>query len=323
MAASKLLNTWAVAADVEVTYGTDVTPDGADGVLVVERPEVEKAYVHDGTRGAAAGIGGTMRGVAPSGLSGEVDLVAEAHGSKAAYAAAVVPSIHTLLLIAGFEATLVASTSYTYAQESGPTDFDSGSVYIYSRGQLEKLTGVYADMSISADGPGVPLWTFPLMGIAAAQTDAATLPITAGYPAGTNLPPKATSIALTLNAVSSFKVRGFNLALNREIAPRADDNGDGLAGFSPGGRDIDFEVTVEATPIATFNPYSIWDLGTVFPGTVQLGSVAFEKWKITMSQLQIMDVAENDDGPTALWTIQMKARASTPSLDDDISILFD
>jgi hypothetical protein len=327
MAAGKLLNTWAVLAKIESAYGTDITPAAnADGVLVIERPEVEKSFMHNGERGAQAGTGGMASGVAASGPKGETSLMCECHGGGAAYSASVFPSIHTLLLMAGFEATVdttPSSETWTYVPESGPTDFDSGSVYCYVRGQLEKLLGAYCDMSVSVDGPAVPIWEFAVQGIRDVETDVAVPAVSGGYPAGTNLPPKATNIALTLNSVSSFKVRGFTLNLNRELGDRADDNDAGYAGLSPGRRSPTLEVVVESTALATFNPYSLWLAGTLFSTSLTVGSVQYKKWTITAAQSRIIDVSEDDDGPTATWTITLELSTSDAVTEDDISILFD
>ena len=329
MAAPKLLNTWGLTGKLETTYGTLDAPADTDGQLVVEVPEITETPIHDGARvGRGAGSGGNIRRVAQSGFENAFEAIMEAHGGGVAYSASVLPSVHLMLLIAGFAGTLDATPGtefYSYAPESGPSGFDSASFHNFVRGQQAVTRGAYvAEMSIEADGPVVPTWTFGVRGIRnAAPTDVA-LPAITGYPAGTNLPPKALDISLSVNAVTTLVCRGFTFNLNRELSPRANDNvAGGHAGFSPGRRAPTLELLVEDIAKSTFDPIVLRDAGTTIAVSFGCGATKYFKWSISAPQAQIITAEPTDDGPTAMWTLGLELQTSGPAAEDDLTILFD
>lgn len=327
MSAPKTTNRWGLLGKLESVYGTYNAPATSDGILVVEAPDVAETPVHDGSRpGSSSGTGGMRARVAQSGFENAFDAIAEAVGGGAAYSASVKPSLDLLLRILGFQATLdttASSEKYTYAPES--SGFDAASFLNYVRGEEYATRGAYAEsLSIESDGPDVPVWTFGVRGVRQAAPADAAIPTITGYPAGTNLPPKAEAISLDVNGVTSLVCRGFSLSYTRELAARRNDNTTGgHSGFTPGDRTIGLVLRVEQIALATFNPYTLRDAGTLMALGMDIGSVQYKRWKIDAAQAQLVSVDRDDDGPTGMWTLNYELKCSGPTADDDLTITFD
>jgi hypothetical protein len=187
---------------------------------------------------------------------------------------------------------------------------------LYSRGQKWPVTGVYADMGFEIDGPGLMIFEFPFMGLVSIPTDVAVPSIT--YNA--TQPPKAESVALAIGAWATPVVRKVGFKANRKASPRANINNPGHAGFSPGHRDPQLTITVEAAALATFDPYTLRDNATPQLVTFTVGATQYNKIKFTAAQAQIIEVAEERDEDTALWTLTFTCPPSNNVLNDDYSL---
>lgn len=331
MSATKLLTQYGVAATIEAAYGDGAAPTLAqDGVIPMEVPEVELEYIHDGTRGRSP-TGGRLTGVAQSGLGATFSLMTHVYLPGIAYAAAVYPNIHDFLRMAGFGATgdfTGAAETWTYAPVSDQASLESGSIEVYNRGQLYDVHGAYANLQIVADGPVIPAWTFEVQGIGNLPTEIALPAITyRNFSAGR--PGKAVNIGLVLDPGSPYSaaiLRSFEFNMGRDMSPRANDNtsGNAHAGFSPGDRDPRLTLLIELPALATFNPYSLRDLATEIDVAIgPIGTGQYDQYTLNFNQMQIADVNDVDDGPSAMVELELVAGVSAPGLEDDIEILFD
>jgi hypothetical protein len=340
VSSSKTKNQCALMGKVESTYGTPVALSAsADGILPADFCDVDfSAFIHDGSRGRAPG-GSTRQRVKPSGRIGSLTVPFEGIGGGAAYSASVFPAHHTLYRISGLEATGSFGggvETWKYAPEIGPTGLDSGTVEYYEGGQKYPLAGGYGSIGCSVDGPDVPRWTCELLGIGTTPTDAALPTITGGYPPASRLPPKAESVALTLGLFTAGVVRGFDFNYNRDHdAQRRNINSGGHAGYTPGGHNPTMVVTVEQAALATvspwststtLNPYALKDDGQLIVCSLAVGSVQYNRWKIYAGasaaslQAQVVDVQDDEDGPTKLWVITLEFRPSSYTLLDSFTI---
>src|SRR5687767_6917379 len=105
MTATKLPVGRALLLKIEASYnaaGGSVAA-ATDGVLVCDDLMPTLEYAHDGRRRQPPGMGGHMRGVAPAGPRLNLTVPHEFKGAGAAYSASVFPSLHRLLLAAGFD----------------------------------------------------------------------------------------------------------------------------------------------------------------------------------------------------------------------------
>lgn len=327
MAAPKQRNTWGLTGKLESVYGTYDAPADSEGILALEPPIVTETPLHDGSRVGSSPGGNRVRRVAQSGFESAFPLVTEAHGGGAAYSASVLPSVHLALLILGFEPTLVVSTSYTYAPEVGPTGLSSASFRSFVRGEVNTIRGAYAEeLTIEAEGPVVPTWTFNVRGIRqAAPTDLA-LPAITGYPNNsTNLPPKSESVGLSINGVTTLVLKSWSIAITRELTPRDNDNaasGGAHSGFATGRRDVQVSMLVENIDKGTFDPVALRDAQTAFALSWAVGSVQFKKYSFSMPQAQIVTAEPAEDGPRDMWQLTIEPQASSFVAQDDLTILF-
>lgn len=326
---------------LETTYGVSfgALTVGTDGAQLCDIPSFKPdIYIHDGHRGRAPGAGGILPLVPPSGygFEGKVDMYPI--GFNAAYSVSnVPPGVHQLLSICGMQPTgsfTGGSEKYTYAPESGPLGFDSGTVEGYVDGQKYPGMGVYGSFVITSTGPDVPMWSFDLKGIGnGLPTDAAVPAIT--YPSALILPPKATNITLSIGTGTPFtaaKVRGFTFTQNRALSQRANSNAGGHAGFTPGLRSPTFEVTIEQTLLVgltnpwysatQINPYGMKQDRNSLLVTLTVGSVQYNRYQLNFPQAQLLTVEDFEDGSTALWKLVFTCPMSTPSADDDFNIVF-
>jgi hypothetical protein len=326
MSAPKLLNTWGVLGSTEASYAAGATLTGAShGLLVYERPKVELDFAHDGSRNGNHPIGRVGR-VAKSGRTGKVAFTAEAMGPLLAYNGTTnIPSIHTFLRTCGHQVATVTTggaekMTYTPVDTGLPANMVSGAFEVYDMGQQWVLSGMYGSLGFSFEGPSVPAFNFEYQGLCAAPADVAIPSIT--YPNVAQNPAKAESLVLTMNAWAGAVVRSVNFSQGLTYSPRMNDNSTGHAGFSPGRPAPKLEVVVEAVALSTFNPYALEAAGTPIAVSFQVGSVQFNRWKLNVSQANIM-VQEEEDGPTALWHLTLDLLSSSPTLVDYYSLVFD
>jgi hypothetical protein len=323
MSATKTNVRWGVLLGLEGSYGAGATLNAAnDGLRVHEDPAASTEYEYDGRRaGKAPATQAMIPNVAPSNRFSKVSLVQEAHGGGASYSAAVIPSFHRLLRIAGMEAALNAGVSYTYTPSGEATGYGSGALEIYRRGQLWALNGVYGEGFTLAMEAGRPaILTVPVIGRLPANPSDVALPAIT-YPSV--LPPKALAMAAAINAVSQARVREARLEFTRGVAPRLMDVSTGVhGGFTPDAtREAKLILVVEALALATFNPYTLRDAQTTVAATVSVGATAFNRFAVSAAQAQIEDVVEANEGPVATWEITLACKASTPAANDEFTIL--
>lgn len=330
MSAGKTLDKWGVLVKEEASYGAGSSPAAAtDGVLVMEQPTVVPLFAHEGERRGTRGpMNQGIAGVGKTGLHCNPSLIMEAAGFGAAYTASNLPNIHDLMLAAGLAADIVVtggSETVTYAPGT-PT---SAGAEIYTREQKYILSGIYSDLAIDADGPEVPVWTFPLWGLLAQPTESAVPAITS-Y--NVIVPPKSVNITLEIGLYTAGIVRSWGFALNRSISPRLDAAAtDGHAGFHLGGIDPVLTVSIEADDFvaspfhaaSALNPYQLAAAATGLDIELVIGATQYNKWTINANQAQLQTPEEGEDEGAAMWDLTFKLPPSAPHLLDNFDILFD
>ncbi len=339
MSSDKTLLQYGVQGKIETAYGDGAAPASTEGILSLEPPEIDHSYANDGNRGRAP-EGGNLLRVAKSGLTGQLELQTHAYPGGVAYSASVYPSIHDLLRMCGFDATVDvtgAAESWTYSPISSISNLESGSLVIFNRGQKALLKGVYGNVQMSFDGPEIPIWTFDLKGLETAGVEwvagdptpfgSGTLITYRNFSVG---PPKAVNVNLALGAFTGAVLRSCEFNLGRDVSSRVDDNASGAhAGFTPGNRDPRLTVLIEATTLGTIgaaviDPYALAAAGTALDVGLTIGyGTQYERFTINLDQMTIDDVNDVDDGPTAMWELELVAGVSTPAAEDDVEIVFD
>lgn len=323
MSAPKMANRWGVLAKTEAPYGTFANPAAAtDGIIVVARPDVEMDWAFDGARAHP-----TLKRVSKSGRFHKLALVQEPAGPGSAYAAANLPNINTLMRMAGFDVTVdttAGAEKATYAP-TAPGSYVGGSLEVYNRGQKYQVAGAYAQLKIELEAGGVPKFTFDAQGISQAlPTDA---PVPAITYAGAQLvdPAKADAPNLTIGGAVPARIKSLTLTQDRAIGARKADNTGGPrhGGFNPGEEDkYTLEAIIEATALATFNPYSLADLLTSQAVSFQVGATQYKKWTLTAPNAQLLTAPEQDEDNATLWAVSLECKPSGFQKNDEISIAF-
>lgn len=334
MSGPKSLVLYGMTNKVETTYGTYNAPSvSTDSVQVAELPTLQIAYSFDGMRPPPPGAGGPQIRVAPQGrtVSG-LSIKVEDRGLGSAYSAALFPrDSHFLRRAAGFDATYSAAPDkITYTLSPFTAAPTSLSVDLYDEVTTAAtwvkypLNGVYADWEYDVSDGKPALWSFALSG----RLNAA--PAETAYSSGitysaTPVPPVASPLLLTVNGVSTLVIRKANVKGNRAIQERfPDQNAAGAhAGFQPGPSAPVFTFTMEASLFATFNPLALWDAGTAFASSFQVGSAQYNRTKWTFPQAQITNVVKSADGPVPLWDVTCSLYHSTPGANDMLTVVND
>jgi hypothetical protein len=350
--APKTLVSWGYSAKLESTYGTINANGVADGILLTKIPTLDvPKWLNVGDRGVTP-AGGQRQEVAQSGRWGGFKLEAEGIGAKAAaaYAAGVKPHLDVLNQISGMASTgsfTAAQEFYQYTPQYQPTALVSATTEAVVASQLYRLYGAYADLSIAANGPMVPLFTYDVNGVLDLITDT-TIPVYTSYPLMTDLPQKADSIGLKIGLFTAGIVKSFAFKQGRNIkgARTAISGGliPGHAGFTPAYATPTLEVVIErcatltaTTPwnaATTLNPYRLAEDKVPVILSLDVGSVQYKRWHLysgtgvttgtpnPTAQAVLKDVKDTAEGATATWTLTFEFFNSTYNASDAYSLMW-
>lgn len=160
-----------ILAKTESTYGTDSTPAGTDAVLVrsLEVTPLESDVVSRDLIRPYLGNSDQLLANSRVLCSFEVELA----GSGTAGTA---PRYDALLKACGMSATIVASTSVTYAPVSA--SFSSCTIVYNVDGVQHKLTGARGTVTMNCELGQIPTLQFEMTGIYNAPTDTAQPSVT-------------------------------------------------------------------------------------------------------------------------------------------------
>ena len=179
-----------------------------------------------------------------------------------------------------------------------------------------------ADFSYETQGLGVPVWTFDWRGVKVSPTDVSLPSIT--YQATSVIPPVASAVVSSINAVMTLTIRKVAFKRNRSnsTARIAQNLSGGHAGFIFGRYSPEWEIEIERPARATFDPEALQAAATSIALSVQFGGTQYNKWTHSTAQGQIISVQPGNDGGLATVTFTVRGHASTPSANDAESILF-
>lgn len=160
-----------ILVKTESTYGTDSTPAGTDALLVRNldiTPLSGDIVSRDLIRPY---LGNFDQLIAQTSVA--INFEVELAGSGTAGTA---PKYDAILKASGLAATIVASTSVTYAPVSA--SFSSVTIYFNLDGVLHKLTGCRGSMNMSCAVGAIPTLSFNLTGVYNSPTDTAAPAVT-------------------------------------------------------------------------------------------------------------------------------------------------
>lgn len=280
-----------ILAKTETTYGTDPTPAGTDAVLVrsLEITPLESDVVsRDLIRPY---LGNSDQLLANSRVRCTFDVELAGSGT-----AGTAPRYDALLKACGMSATIVASTSVTYAPVSA--SFSSCTIVYNVDGVQHKLTGARGTVTMNCELGQIPTLQFEMTGIYNAPTDTAQPAVTYSNQATPLIFKEGNTSAFQffshsgcLNSVS------FNLAneiVYRELIGCTKEVL--ITNRAPAG-----EVSIEAPTIATKDYFSLALGSTTGNLTFLHGTTAGNRVTFTASQVDIAQPSYTDqDGITML-----------------------
>jgi hypothetical protein len=325
---AKTLNTVALLAKLEATYGTAIAVTAtADGQLLALSDRtaalVTPAWSFDGEVGPAPGNLGMLKRTAAVGRTASISVPMRAKGAATTYAATVLPNIHTMLKICGMDSTLAGGT-YTYTPTADSITYGSATMEAYGRQQKYSLRGVIGSFSIEAPNLGIPVWTFDCRGIMdTAVADSAIVAPT--YPTLTTQPVHAVGVVFAIGSFVAPTVKSWSFKQNRSIEnPRLDMTAaDGHQGFVPAGYAPEFRIVVDSTALtyphstAGFDPYKALLNGEAFALSVTVGSTAYNRWILAMPTAQLVSFSEQGEGPVATTELVFAPYNSSPIVQTD------
>jgi hypothetical protein len=222
------------------------------------------------------------------------------------------PNINELLLCSDYTAGRVATfadllgtafttsstvaliANWTYAPTSPvdaaarAIDHPLATVYFYFGGKLRKFIDVRGRLDVAGTSSGPGIATFTGTGVYVGEEDAA-YPSTLAFASQSSpriVQGSHPSEVFLLNR-RSLAIESFNLATQQAIESPADPNS--VAGFAEaiiGGRDAQFTCNPLQTFVATRNTLADIKAGTRYPGMVRAGTVAGNRWGLTMPIMQ-------------------------------------
>jgi hypothetical protein len=311
-----------LAAAVETTYGTDEVPTfAADAVRLADPPTVSLGSLAPNTReGWSTGGLGELAMATPSGLLHSVEGVRPVmQGGGAAYDDSTVwPSAHSLLLGAGFSATV----DTTPASETVTYDFndaaDSGlSIYTEVDGKKFATVGAVAEaFTFGASAGEFVIGDATYVGIHSAITEVELEAAT--YP--TALPPVFKSASFTIGSFTPV-IRSFELDLGLTIALRGDGNATNAhAGYRIIRRQPRVRVVLEVDSLTNYNPWDDKNSSTQRTINFTIGATQYNQFSIDIDDARVMEVTPQDDG---LSLLEVEYGVFTPSTGNELQIVFD
>jgi len=324
----KLINTKALLAKLEATYGTAVAVTAtADGQLLALSDRNASVfsidYAYAGDVGVAPGNLGMLKRVPAYGRTANGTVPMRAKGAGTTYAATVLPNIHVMAKLSGLDSTL-GGGFYTYTPTADSITYASGTMELYDRGEKWTLRGALGSVGFDINGAGIPTWLFDVRGIlSTAITDSAVAAPT--YPTLTTQEPVATGLVLSLGNYVTPVVRSASFRMNRTIDnPRLDlTAADAHQGFAPSGYDPEFRVTVESSSLVAptaaggFDPYVMRNTAEAIAINLTVGSTSFNRWKFAGPQAQLKEFVLGNDGPVATTELVFQLYNSTPIIQTD------
>lgn len=298
-----------------------------------KHPIFTLAYAFDGKRDAPPGTAGQLMQNRPSGRHTSFKLDVEGQGIGAAYtsSATTIPNQLAVFLVAAGESGSWASGSaggpstWTFAPTPSPyTSQSSAALLAFSEGASYYVNGIVATYKITGKDGGPSIFEFDCQGTVP------NVPVNAILPTGNIYPPtygvfipKNENIQLSINGVTTFKVRDYSFDKKQTIQARVDLNSaGGHAGFALNRRAPMLTVKVEATPFSTFDPNTQFASGSVFTASLTVGNQIGNTFEIYSQNAQIRNQTVAEDGPIAVWTLEMALVTSQPGNDDDYQMIW-
>lgn len=298
-----------ILAKPEATYGVDAAPTGAANAMLMTDVAFQPMEGEDVSRELLKphhGNQGTLRAGLRAVLTGATELA----GSGTAGTA---PAWGALARACSLSEVITPGTSVVYAPVTD--DPESATVYFWMDDTLQKLLGVRGTGVIDIPAQGIPRIRWTLTGLY--QAPAAQAQATPTFTAW-----KKPLIATSVNT-PEFKIggtahvlRAFELDLGNDVQPRLLIGRDEIWIADKAEK---ISATIEATALATFNPFAKAESSDPVALTITHGTAAGSIIKIDapVCEVQRPGAAANNQGVVE-WPLQFNPLPA--SGDDQFSI---
>lgn len=311
-----------LAVKIETTYGTDPILAATDIIFIQNVTfKVQQEQFRDQR---IAGLLAELPDV-PGARWAQITGEAIVRGAGVAYSATIKPEVDALLRAAGLAAAgsfVVSAEKWTYTPQSGSTIGESVTAALFAENAPQgKLLGAFATFRLQ-HRVGQPLiMPFTLSGMYVAPADVAL--ITATPP--TVIPPVFKSGAVTVDAVT-HRISSLDFDLGNVVNPIQSANDvQAVAGFLIADRRIGMTLDPEQVTVATYDWHGKRDAppngGQGAAASWQVGTVQYNRIKLSAPRLQVVDIAEGNRGGLRIFNITAKLNAQAGG--DEVSIVTD
>lgn len=272
----------------EVTYGTDPVPTAAANSILAIDMKIMPMEGRDQSRDLDMASMGAQPSI-PLDLHSKMTFKVELQASGVAGTA---PAWGPLIRACGCAQTIVASTSVTYNPVSSA--HESATIYFYIGQTLYKILGARGSCKLTFTAQGIAYLEYTFTGLfTLAAEGVRPTPVLTGFqkPLAVSM---ANSPVFTVNAVA-LVMRSFALDMGNDVVPRFLVNSHQVLITD---RAEVIEMTVEAEPLTTINPYTLAQNQTQLPIVLNHGTVAGSRVKVNapLCQLQRPAGVENSQG---------------------------
>lgn len=309
-----LSNRAVVAAKVETTEGTSIALAGADANNLIMEPRFE-ANIPMFERKFLDNSLSPQKQIATT-RAARLTFKVECKGSGTAGTA---PAFGKLLRACGFNETIVAVTSATYAPTSLLTNIPTLSIALYKDGLRKAIKGARGNVKYSAKSGEPGMFEFEFLGVYDGVTDVAML-----TPSGveTTVPISLLSATFSIAAFAAF-VSQIAFDMTNQLEPRGDINqASGFISTLLTNRMPKGSFDPEDELVATHDFYGRWLAGTTGSLTWKHPGAAGNIATFTAPVCQYTKLAEADRNGLAILNSDFLMARNTTAGDDELSIAF-
>jgi hypothetical protein len=231
----------------EVTYGTDSVPTGAANAMLMKDVSFQPMEGEDVSRalerpfiGAQEEFPVGLRAV----LTGSVELVGSGTAGDA-------PAWGPLMRACGVAETIDAGVDVEYTPVSD--NHESCSLYFHIGPSRHVMLGTRGNVEITVTAQGIPVAKFTLTGLFTTPADAARPTADLSNFQIPQVATKANTPTFTIGG-TAFVLRELGFNLGNDVQPRLLIGRESILIVD---RNEMVSATVEAVPLATFNPYAV------------------------------------------------------------------
>ncbi len=296
----------------ESSEGVDASPDANNNSIAIMEsspPEFDPRIIERGNPLSSLSRLKPLVGA----RSTKMNFKAEYYGSGAVDTA---PRLGDLIEACGFSETINAGTSVVYQQASANLKTDT--LYNYLDGLLYKMFGSVGNMKISGKTGEPIVFEFEMMGLY--QDDADQAIVVPDFGTNHSSPPQALSISFTLDSITTFLLREFNIDMGNAVIARESMGAEtGFAGFTLGKRNPTGNIIIEMESKATYDFLSKLESSTQVTATIQANGQAGNDIDIALNLSYTNIGIEEADG-LAVLNIPIALSRVSDAGDDEITI---